>query len=42
MSVFRRPEIYLAIDRVQKLTTGNSQAVLFCWTLVHMAVALHQ
>jgi len=41
MNVFRRPEIYLVIDRMQKMTTGNSQALLFCWTLVHMAVALH-
>lgn len=42
MNVFRRSEIYLVIDRAQRLTTGNSQALLFCWTLVHMAVALHQ
>ncbi|CAD6558936.1 hypothetical protein LMG27952_06733 [Paraburkholderia hiiakae] len=42
MNVFRRSEIYLVIDRMQRMTIGNSQALLFCWTLVHMAVALHQ
>jgi len=42
MTVFLRPGIYLVIDRLQKLTTVNSQALLFCWTLVHMAVALHR
>jgi hypothetical protein len=35
-----RPEIYLTVDRVRKLTTGNSHALLFCWTLVQMAVTL--
>jgi hypothetical protein len=39
--MFLRPEIYLVVDRMQKLTIVNSQALLFCWTLVHMAVALH-
>ncbi len=41
MNVFQWPKIYLMIDRMQKLTAGNSQALLFCWTLVHRVVALH-
>lgn len=41
MNVFLRSEIYLAIDKMQKLMSGNSQALLLCWTLVRMATDLH-
>ncbi|PVX86560.1 hypothetical protein C7402_102396 [Paraburkholderia unamae] len=37
-----RPEIYLTPGRLKKLTIVNSQALIFCWTLVHRVVAMHR